>query len=363
MTLNDDRIKVGDRVERRVLYGPTGDFPTARGGGDLYYDTTIGDLYIDTGTWERVFSSVLPHTHDDRYYTETEVDALLHDESHTIASHNDTTATGAELETLTDGSNADSLHVHNYAAASHTHDDRYYTETETDSLLSGKSDTGHTHDSRYYTETEVDNLLDGYLPLSAGSGELLTGDIYFSYSATGRGVILKGDVGQLLNGVGLAASGDLWLASSGADTIIHCDTWVKVSGGYLDLDGNAVYMGGGTFYTEVGDIETGTTSGGDIRIGTGGKLQVRNSTGTWCDMVWMSGASRIFGNTDGGVTWVEGDSLKLYRYGYSGTAAPSTTQWGTAGSWGIHVDTDGGAGNVVFLVYNHGGTLYKVALT
>jgi len=32
--------------------------------------------------------------------------------SHTIASHSDTTATGAELETLTDGSNADALHVH-----------------------------------------------------------------------------------------------------------------------------------------------------------------------------------------------------------------------------------------------------------
>jgi hypothetical protein len=31
---------------------------------------------------------------------------------HTIASHSDTTATGAELETLTDGSNADALHAH-----------------------------------------------------------------------------------------------------------------------------------------------------------------------------------------------------------------------------------------------------------
>ena len=31
---------------------------------------------------------------------------------HTIASHSDTTATGTELETLTDGSNADPLHVH-----------------------------------------------------------------------------------------------------------------------------------------------------------------------------------------------------------------------------------------------------------
>lgn len=32
--------------------------------------------------------------------------------AHTVASHSDTTATGAELETLTDGSNADALHTH-----------------------------------------------------------------------------------------------------------------------------------------------------------------------------------------------------------------------------------------------------------
>ena len=47
------------------------------------------------------------------------------------------------------------------AASGHTHDDRYYTESETDSLLAGKSNTGHTHDSRYYTETEVDTALSG----------------------------------------------------------------------------------------------------------------------------------------------------------------------------------------------------------
>lgn len=38
--------------------------------------------------------------------------AALHAEAHSIASHNDTTATGTELETLTDGSNADDLHDH-----------------------------------------------------------------------------------------------------------------------------------------------------------------------------------------------------------------------------------------------------------
>lgn len=39
----------------------------------------------------------------------------------------------------------------------HSHDDRYYLKSETDSLLDEKSDTGHTH-SEYYTKSEVDNV-------------------------------------------------------------------------------------------------------------------------------------------------------------------------------------------------------------
>ena len=64
------------------------------------------------------------------------------------------------------------------APAIHNHDDRYYTETETNTLLAGKansththtiantislqgtldskSDIAHTHDTRYYTEAEID---------------------------------------------------------------------------------------------------------------------------------------------------------------------------------------------------------------
>jgi len=59
----------------------------------------------------------LVHTHDDRYYTESEVDTLLSSKQ----------ASGS------------------YAPLVHTHDDRYYTENETDTLLNGKANSTHTH--------------------------------------------------------------------------------------------------------------------------------------------------------------------------------------------------------------------------
>lgn len=51
-----------------------------------------------------------------------------------------------------------------FTPASHTHDDKYYTKTEVNTKLNGKSNTGHTHDDRYYTESEVDLKLANYQP-------------------------------------------------------------------------------------------------------------------------------------------------------------------------------------------------------
>ena len=78
------------------------------------------------------------HTHDDRYYTESEVDTKLSGK----------------------------------AASSHTHDDRYYTESEVDTKLSGKAASSHTHDDRYYTETEVDNAINTRLRVYSSLSEL-----------------------------------------------------------------------------------------------------------------------------------------------------------------------------------------------
>ena len=95
--------------------------------------------------------------HDDRYYTETEIDNLLAGKADDPHDHDDRYYTETETDGLLDGK----------ADIGHDHDDRYYTETETDSLLDGKADIGHNHDDRYYTESEIDALLEG---LGGGAG-------------------------------------------------------------------------------------------------------------------------------------------------------------------------------------------------
>jgi hypothetical protein len=81
-----------------------------------------------------------------------------HPQLHTIASHSDTTATGAELDTLTDGSNADSLHLHTGTSVSLAHSD-----------LSGVGTDDHhpqlhtiaSHSDTSATGAELDTLTDG----------------------------------------------------------------------------------------------------------------------------------------------------------------------------------------------------------
>ena len=62
---------------------------------------------------------------------------------------------GAVSGTTFDGSIAKTISYNTIgaAASSHNHDDRYYTETEINTKLSGKSDTNHNHDDKYLGKT------------------------------------------------------------------------------------------------------------------------------------------------------------------------------------------------------------------
>lgn len=69
--------------------------------------------------------------------------------------------TGQTLKAVRVNAGETALEYFDAALASHTHDDRYFTEGEVTSALAGKSDTSHTHDDRYFTEGEVTSALAG----------------------------------------------------------------------------------------------------------------------------------------------------------------------------------------------------------
>lgn len=131
--------------------------------------------------WGKLKEKFAPksHNHDDRYYTESEMDGKLNskvdnneagasglisklqqasgvpnDNTLFVSQHNDGTTNyyyRRPISTLWTyiKTKADSVYQPkgSYAASGHTHDDRYYTESEMNTKLAGKSDTSHTHNS------------------------------------------------------------------------------------------------------------------------------------------------------------------------------------------------------------------------
>lgn len=71
------------------------------------------------------------------------------------------------------------------AASSHTHDDRYYTESEVDTKLSGKSNTNHTHN--YAGSSSAGGSANSAIKLATARTISLTGDVTGSTSFDGSG--------------------------------------------------------------------------------------------------------------------------------------------------------------------------------
>ena len=106
-----------------------------------------GAVEVDLGGSAELY--FLPDGELDGYYTKSEADERLAGKSDADHDHDGRYYTEAEAAAL----------LALKSDEGHTHDERYYTEAETDALLAGKSGTNHNHDSRYYTETETDALL------------------------------------------------------------------------------------------------------------------------------------------------------------------------------------------------------------
>ena len=81
-------------------------------------------------------------------------------EKRVSSNENEAAAMNTEISANTEAisGKADKIHTHTKSEITdfaHNHDDRYYTESEVDTKLSGKSDIGHNHDAIYFHTTDI----------------------------------------------------------------------------------------------------------------------------------------------------------------------------------------------------------------
>ena len=263
--------------------------------------------------WGKLKEKFAPksHSHDDRYYTEAEMDGKLNskvnnneaganglinklstadgipnDATVFISQHNDGKTASyyrrpiSTLWTYIKGK-SEGVYQPNgcYAASGHTHDDRYYTESEMNTKLSGKSNTDHTHKN-------VNDI---------GSGKSTT----FAYSKAGMNY---GDYSWLAgwNGYELRAVNKSQFATAGHTHVLlnHQGNVTAISGtatrtaglqlygaynnGYPMSYGNVICASNGAFGSEIAL----DCVGGDGKRGPG-RMYYRNrsdwGTSEWSD--------------------------------------------------------------------------------
>ncbi len=166
----------------------------------------------NNGTWQPWKAvSYSDHTHDGRYYTESEIDTKLAGKANSAHTHDDRYYTETETDDLLAGK----------ANSSHTHDDRYYTETETNNLLADKADASHNHDNAYapkthshddlyYTESETDTLLSGKAASSHTHGNVSSAGAITTDTAVANGdkiVVTDSSASSKLIRTGIAFDG------------------------------------------------------------------------------------------------------------------------------------------------------------
>ena len=123
-------------------------------------NNNINDLDREISDLEKRISS----NENDADNNIDDLDSKISDlEKRVSSNENDAAAMNTEILANTEAisGKADKIHTHTKSEITdfdHTHDDRYYTESEIDAKLSGKSDTGHNHDSVYFRTTG--NLVD-----------------------------------------------------------------------------------------------------------------------------------------------------------------------------------------------------------
>ena len=134
-----------------------------------------------TVTPANIGAAASSHSHDDKYYTEAEINTKIETINTSISTnvatlqanidkkansshgnHVPTTQTANNKTFLRCDNTWQTVTPENIGAATSTHDHNtvYYTQTKVNELLNAKSNSSHTHDDRYFTESEINTKID-----------------------------------------------------------------------------------------------------------------------------------------------------------------------------------------------------------
>lgn len=224
-----------------------------------------------------------------------------------------------------------------YTPSAHTHDDRYYTESEINSKVNTinssigtKADKTHTHDDRYYTESEIDSKLAGKQGSLTATGSATKG-MYIDSSGTAKAMTYS-------------VNKDVPSDAKFTDTVYTHPTTAGnkhiPSGGSSgqilrwSADGTAVWgADNNTTYSPATQSANGLMSAADKKkldgIATGANAYTHPNSGV------TAGTYRsVTVNAQGHVT---GGSNPTTLSGYGITDAPTKTGGGASGTWGINI--------------------------
>ena len=189
------------------------------------------------------------------------------------------TATAQELN-YTDGVTSNiQTQLNGKAAVSHTHDDRYYTESETNNLLAGKANTSHTHSAA--------NITSGTLALDR-IPTITDAKIQGMSASKLTGTIPQANLPSYVDDV---------LEYNGKSNFPETGESGKI---YVDTSTNKTYRWSGSGYTEISaSLALGTTSSTAFR-GDYGNTAYQHAIAK--GSAFASGLYKITTNAQGHVT-------------------------------------------------------------
>lgn len=189
------------------------------------------------------------------------------------------TASAQELN-YTDGVTSNiQTQLNGKAAVSHTHDDRYYTESETNNLLAAKANTSHTH--------SADNITSGTLALDR-IPTITDAKIQGMSASKLTGTIPQANLPSYVDDV---------LEYNGQSNFPEEGETGKI---YVDTSTNRTYRWGGSSYVEISSsLALGTTSSTAFR-GDYGNIAYQHATAKGA--AFASGLYKITTNAQGHVT-------------------------------------------------------------